>query len=100
MFQIPTTAELETACEAMPLFPLPGAVFLPHTMLPLHVFEERYRDLIEDTLAADGYLAIPRLRPGWEAAASKSNPGKTVYRNLYTREKPVTERSQVSMMAL
>ena len=74
MFQIPTTAELETACEAMPLFPLPGAVFLPHTMLPLHVFEERYRDLIEDTLAADGYLAIPRLRPGWEADYDGSPP--------------------------
>lgn len=62
----PTTAALQTACEAMPLFPLPGAVFLPHTILPLHVFEGRYRDLIADTMSGDGYVAIPRLKPGWE----------------------------------
>jgi len=67
VFQIPTTAELESACEAMPLFPLPGAVFLPHTLLPLHVFEIRYRQLVEDTMGAEGYLAIPRLKPGWES---------------------------------
>ena len=29
--------------EALPLFPLPGTVFFPHTLLPLYVFEERYR---------------------------------------------------------
>lgn len=74
MFEIPTTAELESACDAMPLFPLPGAVFLPHTLLPLHVFEARYRALIEDTLAAEGYLAIPRLRPGWEKTYDGSPP--------------------------
>ncbi len=62
-----TTGELQAACEAMPLFPLPGAVFLPHTLLPLHVFENRYRELVADTLAAEGYVAVPRLRPGWES---------------------------------
>jgi Lon protease-like protein len=51
----------------MPLFPLPGAVFLPHTLLPLHVFEGRYRDLVADTMAAEGYVAVPRLKPGWES---------------------------------
>ena len=60
------TKELMTAVESMPLFPLPGTVFIPHTLLPLHVFEPRYRDLVDDAMRASGYLAVPRLRPGWE----------------------------------
>jgi len=74
VFKIPTTAELEVACETMPLFPLPGAVFLPHTLLPLHVFESRYRDLIDHALAEDGYLAVPRLKPGWESGYEGAPP--------------------------
>lgn len=35
--------------ERLPLFPL-GLVLLPGLMLPLHVFEERYRDLVRDLL--------------------------------------------------
>jgi Lon protease-like protein len=74
VFQLPIITELEAACEAMPLFPLPGAVFLPHTLLPLHVFEDRYRRLVTDTLSAEGYLAIPRLQPGWESNYEGSPP--------------------------
>jgi Lon protease-like protein len=35
----------------LPVFPLPGMTLFPHTHLPLHVFEPRYRALMEDTLA-------------------------------------------------
>ena len=35
--------------ERLPLFPL-GMVLLPGLLLPLHVFEERYRDLVRDLL--------------------------------------------------
>jgi Lon protease-like protein len=48
------------------LFPLPDVVFFPETLLPLHVFEPRYRRLVADALAADGRLAVVKLRPGWE----------------------------------
>ena len=37
--------------DAVPVFPLPGITLFPHTHLPLHVFEPRYRALMEDTLA-------------------------------------------------
>ena len=67
MMKIADTDELLTAVESIPLFPLPGAVFIPHTMMPLHVFEERYRNLVSDAMQNDGFLAIPRLRPGWES---------------------------------
>ena len=36
----------------MPMFPL-GSVLLPGAVLPLHVFEPRYRALVDDCLAAD-----------------------------------------------
>jgi Lon protease-like protein len=37
----------------MPMFPL-GSVLLPGGLLPLHVFEPRYRQMIIDCLAEDG----------------------------------------------
>jgi Lon protease-like protein len=49
------------------LFPLPDAVLLPGTVLRLHVFEPRYRRLVADTLDSLGYIAVPRLEPGYEA---------------------------------
>lgn len=66
MIKIADMGELMTAVEAIPLFPLPGTVLIPHTMLPLHVFEERYRDMIDDAMDSNRYIAVPRLRPGWE----------------------------------
>src|ERR1044072_441587 len=56
------------ALSSLPIFPLPNCVLLPGGMLPLHVFEPRYRELTRDCL--DGYqlMAIARLRPGYETA--------------------------------
>lgn len=51
----------------MGLFPLPNVTLLPCELLPLHVFEPRYRRLVEDLVADDGLIAVPRLRPGYEA---------------------------------
>jgi uncharacterized protein len=48
----------------LPLFPLPGVVFLPHTLLPLYVFEPRYRKMITWCLAHDWPLAVPLLPHG------------------------------------
>lgn len=50
----------------LPLFPLPDVVFFPQTILPLHVFEPRYRQLVSDCLAGEPWLAVVRLQPGWE----------------------------------
>jgi uncharacterized protein len=48
------------------LFPLPNLVLYPHVMQPLHVFEERYREMVEDALAGDKLIAMAVLEPGWE----------------------------------
>lgn len=49
------------------IFPLPHAVLFPGELLPLHVFEPRYKDMLSDVLAGERLLAIARLRPGFEA---------------------------------
>jgi Lon protease-like protein len=55
-----------TALRQLPVFPLPDIVFFPGTVLPLHVFETRYRAMVKDALAADRTLAVALLQPGWE----------------------------------
>ena len=47
---------LEDFSGKMPIFPLPNVVFFPHTFLPLHIFEERYRAMVAD--AANGEKLI------------------------------------------
>jgi len=48
------------------LFPLPNLVMFPHVLQPLHVFEPRYRALLEEALEDDRLIAMAILAPGWE----------------------------------
>jgi uncharacterized protein len=48
------------------LFPLPNLVLFPHVMQPLHIFEPRYREMLEDAIAGDRLVAMALLAPGWE----------------------------------
>jgi uncharacterized protein len=56
------------ALSSLPIFPLPNCVLLPGGLLPLHVFEPRYRELTRDSLASHQLMAIARLRPGYESS--------------------------------
>ena len=58
----------------LPIFPLPDVTFFPHTLLPLHVFEARYRAMVMDALARDRRLAVVKLRPGYEATYAGKPP--------------------------
>src|SRR3954451_7680336 len=51
---------------AVPLFPLPNVVLFPRAILPLHIFEERYKVMTADALAGDRQIAMALLKPGWE----------------------------------
>jgi len=55
-----------TAAGVVRLFPLPNLVMFPHVVQPLHIFEPRYCDLLEDALAGDKLIAMVLLEPGWE----------------------------------
>ena len=52
----------------IPLFPLPGVVLLPGTLLPLHIFEPRYRAMVADALAGSRTIGMAMLKAGWEIA--------------------------------
>jgi uncharacterized protein len=59
--------------ESVPLFPLGHTVLFPGMVLPLHVFEERYRELIRTLVArASGEprrFGVVAIRQGWEVGA-------------------------------
>jgi Lon protease-like protein len=42
----------------VPLFPLAGAILFPRSHLPLHIFEDRYKAMVEDALAGPGRIAM------------------------------------------
>ena len=42
--------------DTIPVFPLPGALLLPRARLPLHVFEPRYLQMLDDVLKTDNRL--------------------------------------------
>src|ERR1700677_446811 len=49
----------------LPMFPL-SAVLFPHARMPLHVFEPRYRQLMQDCLAGDARFGIVLIARGSE----------------------------------
>jgi Lon protease-like protein len=53
--------------DEAPLFPLPDVVFFPKTLLPLHVYEPRYRALTSEALEQNQPICTALLKPGWEA---------------------------------
>lgn len=48
--------------DTLPVFPLPGALLLPRSRLPLHIFEPRYLAMIDDTLKTGDRL-IGMIQP-------------------------------------
>lgn len=44
--------------EILPVFPLTGVLLLPGTFLPLHIFELRYRNMVEDALKDEGVFGM------------------------------------------
>jgi Lon protease-like protein len=60
-------AELDNFGGSARLFPLPNVVLFPFVMLPLHIFEPRYRQMTADALTTDRLIAMALLQPGWEA---------------------------------
>lgn len=53
--------------SALPVFPLPRLVFFPGTILPLHLFEARYRAMAADCLASgSAVMSVARISPDHE----------------------------------
>ena len=56
--------------DTIPIFPLPGALLLPRSRLPLHIFEPRYLAMIEDCLKTSHRL-IGMIQPRETPAGEK-----------------------------
>ncbi|WP_372836769.1 LON peptidase substrate-binding domain-containing protein [Puniceibacterium confluentis] len=57
--------------DLIPVFPLPGALLLPRSRLPLHLFEPRYLQMFDDALKTDARLigmVQPNAVPGRDKA--------------------------------
>ena len=55
--------ELRDFANVTRLFPLPNLVMFPHVVLPLHMFEPRYRQMTEDALAGDRLITMVQITP-------------------------------------
>ena len=56
--------ELRRVILELPIFPLPRLVLMPGELLPLHVFEPRYRALVKYCQEGDGVMGIATIRSG------------------------------------
>jgi Lon protease-like protein len=56
--------------DEIPVMPLPGAVLFPHALLPLYIFEPRYREMLEHALKHDRMFSVALIKPScpeWHA---------------------------------
>ena len=71
---------MEELPKNIPLFPLPGALLLPNSRLPLNIFEPRYIKMVEDTLATKHRL-IGMIQP-LKMNSGKNLNGKNKYQKV------------------
>ena len=72
----------EVLPEILPVFPLTGVLLLPGTVQPLHVFEQRYRNMVADVLAGGGLFGM--IQPIVPRQDNQPTPGaETDHPELY-----------------
>lgn len=57
---------LDNFSGKVPVFPLSNVVLFPNVLLPLHIFEQRYRIMVKDALDGEKIITMALLKPGWE----------------------------------
>ncbi len=55
-----------TLPPTIPIFPLQDVMLFPRATRPLHIFEQRYRDMVADALEGDRLIGMVLLEPGYE----------------------------------
>ena len=64
--------DLAPALDVLPIFPLPQTVLFPGALLPLHVFEPRYRTMVKDCLSTHKAMAIALIRESPERDVNRN----------------------------
>ena len=60
----------ELSVRELPLFPLPDVVLFPQEVLPLHIFESRYRIMLKSVLETDSMFGVIKLDPNTKNMAN------------------------------
>jgi Lon protease-like protein len=56
------------------VMPLPNAILFPRVLLPLYIFEPRYKQMLADCLKGERMFAVALLRRGWEQEGRNPTP--------------------------
>ena len=60
--------------ETLPVMTLPNTVFFPQALLPLHIFEARYREMLVDVLASNRLFAVACLASEKQKITGEAEP--------------------------
>ena len=60
----------ELSVRELPLFPLPEVVLFPNEVLPLHIFESRYRIMLKSVLESDSLFGVVKWDPVTKSMAN------------------------------
>ncbi|MGQ0613159.1 MAG: LON peptidase substrate-binding domain-containing protein [Planctomycetaceae bacterium] len=84
------------------LFPLRDVVLFPGALLPLHIFEPRYRRMVTGAFAGDGLIAIALLKPCTPDEVDAAAPfHDTVCLGRVVRHEPLPDgRSPIALLGL
>lgn len=63
-----------TLPEEVAVMTLPNLTFFPQALLPLHIFEPRYRQMVKDTLASHRLFAVVGLKMDIESEVEEFEP--------------------------
>lgn len=74
-----TELDVDRALERLRIFPLPEVVLLPGTILPLHIFEPRYREMVKDCRADNDILAMATIVRDEAALARAESQRVTIH---------------------
>ncbi len=64
----------ESDAHTAPLFPLPNVWLFPRVLMPLHIFEPRYRKMIEDSMDGPGRIVMGTIVEGHEGEQPAAPP--------------------------
>ena len=60
----------DLSVRELPLFPLPEVVLFPNEVLPLHIFESRYRTMLKSVLETDSLFGVVKWDPNTKSMAN------------------------------
>lgn len=79
-----TQQNLDSRQQEVALFPIPNLVAFPGTVVPLHVFEPRYRQLVKDCLEQDRLLGVCHTQKTIRDAPRNQSPAEMLSTNQAT----------------